>query len=116
MIKRPLWPGSIEQGNIMRKTLAIAALAVVTITSSLIATTGQADAQFRRWGPAVIVGGIVAGALIAGASRRAYGYGPACYSGPRRCEWAGRHCFYNRFGDYICRGGEYRCWRPTICD
>lgn len=65
MIKRPLWPGSIEQGNIMRKTLAIAALAVVTITSSLIATTGQADAQFRRWGPAVIVGGIVAGAVIA---------------------------------------------------
>ena len=35
----------------MRKTLAIAALAVVTITSSLIATTGNADAQFRRWGP-----------------------------------------------------------------
>lgn len=63
----------------MRKTLAIAALVGVTITSSLIATTGQADAQFRRWGPAfgAAVGvGIVTGAIIAN-------------SGPRyeRCGW-----------------------------
>ena len=48
----------------MRKTLAIAALAVVTVTSSLIATTGQADAH-RRWGPAIGLG--IAGAFVAGA-------------------------------------------------
>jgi hypothetical protein len=60
----------------MRKTLAIAALAVVTVTSGLIASTGQADAQFRRWGPAAIIGGaFIAGAVIAN-------------SGPyERCGW-----------------------------
>ena len=62
MIKRPLWPSSIGEIT-MRKTLAIAAIAIVTVTSSLIATTGQADAQFRRWGPALIAGGIVAGVV-----------------------------------------------------
>ena len=76
----------------MRKTLAIAALAIVTVTSSLIATTGQADAQFRRWGPAIglgIAGGIVAGAVIANS-------GP----GYERCGWL-RH--YDRYGNYMGR-------------
>ena len=79
----------------MRKTLAIAALAIVTVTSSLIATTGQADAQFRRWGPAIglgIAGGFVAGAVIAN-------------SGPyERCGWL-RH--YDRCGNYI--GRSWAC-------
>ena len=68
-----------------------------------------------------IIGGVVAGALIAGATRPAYAgpayaYGPGCYYGPRRCEWADRHCFVNRFGDTVCRGGDSRCWRPRVCD
>jgi hypothetical protein len=45
-----------------------------------------------------------------------YGYGPGCYVGPRHCDWVGRSCWYNRFGDRICDGGEYRCWRRRICD
>ena len=61
-----------------------------------------------------IVGGVVAGALIAGASRRAHAHG--CYDGPKRCEWRNRHCYENRWGETVCRGGEYRCWRPRICD
>jgi uncharacterized membrane protein YfcA len=75
----------------MRKTLAIAALAVVTVTSSLIATTGQADAQFRRWGPALGIGiatGIVAGAVIANSA-------PA-----ERCGWVRT---YDRWGNYTGR-------------
>lgn len=77
----------------MRKMLAVAALAVVTITSSLIASTGQADAQFRRWGPAAIVGGaFIAGAVIAN-------------SGPyERCGWV-RH--FDRRGNYI--GRSWSC-------
>ena len=74
----------------MRKTLAVAALAGLTIVSSMIATTGQADAQFRRWGPAVgILGaGLVAGAIIAN-------------SGPyERCGWLRR---YDRWGNYMGR-------------
>lgn len=76
----------------MRKTLAIAALAVVTVTSSLIASTGQADAQFRRWGPAAIAGAFIAGAVIAN-------------SGPyERCGWLRR---YDRWGNY--RGRVWVC-------
>jgi hypothetical protein len=75
----------------MRKTLAIAALAGLTITSSLIATTGQADAQFRRWGPALgfVAAGVVTGAIIAN-------------SGPHyeRCGWLHHR---DRYGNYMGR-------------
>lgn len=97
----------------------IYSLLALTMALGVVATSAD-QAEARRGGlvAGAIVGGVVAGALIAGASRPSYAYGggPACYAGPRRCEWAGRHCFYNRWGDYVCRGGEYRCWRPTICD
>ena len=76
----------------MRKTLAIAALAVVTITSSLITSTRQADARGWRWGPAVFAGAFVAGAVIAN-------------SGPyERCGWV-RH--FDRRGNYI--GRSWAC-------
>jgi hypothetical protein len=74
----------------MRKTLAIAALAGITVFSSLIATTSQADAQFRRWGPAVGLG-LFAGAVIANS-------GPVVVH--ERCGWL-RH--YDRFGNYMGR-------------
>ena len=76
----------------MRKTLAIAALAVVTITSSLITSTSQADARGWRWGgPAVglgIAGAFVAGAVIANG---------APYE---RCGWVRA---FDRRGNYIGR-------------
>lgn len=78
----------------MRKTLAIAALAGITITSSLIATTGQADAHYRRWGPALglgIAAGVVTGAVIANS-------GPVYVE--RRCGWLRQ---YDRFGYYMGR-------------
>ena len=76
----------------MRKTLAIAALAAVTITSSLIASTGQADAQFRRWGPAAVAGAFIAGAVIAN-------------SGPyERCGWVYHR---DRWGNVV--GRSWAC-------
>ena len=39
-----------------------------------------------------------------------------CYPGPEQCGWSNRRCFYNSWGDYVCRGGRYTCWRPTYCD
>ena len=64
--------------------------------------------------------GTILGLGIAGAydGPRRYYYrdGPDCYRGPRQCQWVGRSCWYNRVGEYVCRGGDYRCWRPTICD
>jgi hypothetical protein len=45
-----------------------------------------------------------------------YDYGPGCYPGPRQCEWSGGRCWYNRWGEYICGGRVWHCWRPTVCD
>lgn len=74
----------------MRKTIAIAALAGLTITSSLIASTGQADAQLRRWGPIVGLGVAagVTGAIIADSMRH------------ERCGWMEQ---YDRRGNYLGR-------------
>ena len=63
--------------------------------------------------------GTILGLGIAGAydaPRYYYREGPDCYRGPRQCQWVGRSCWYNRAGEYVCRGGDYRCSRPTICD
>jgi hypothetical protein len=75
----------------MRKILAVTALAAVTITSSLIASTGQADAQFRRWGPLAFGGAFIAGAVIANSGP--YHYGP-------RCGWVRT---FDRYGNYMGR-------------
>ena len=32
------------------------------------------------------------------------------------CGWVNRRCFENSWGDSVCRGGRYTCWRPTYCD
>lgn len=99
--------------KIMQATLAIALLAG-------IATSTSQPAEARRGG---VAAGVAVGALlglgIAGAyaGPRYYdGYEGACYRGPRQCDWVGRSCWYNRYGEYVCRGGERRCWRPTVCD
>lgn len=75
----------------MRKTLAIAALAAVTVASSMIASTSEADAHFRRWGPGL--GFVAAGAFVAGAV--------IANSAPyERCGWVYR---YDRRGHVIGR-------------
>ena len=71
-----------------------------------------------------IAAGIIAGAAITGAygypryyrSSGYYAYDGGCYAGPRQCRRVGGSCDYNRFGDYVCRGGSVRCYRPTVCD
>ena len=45
-----------------------------------------------------------------------YGYGPGCYPGPRQCGWSGGRCWYNRWGEYICGGRVWHCWRAPVCD
>jgi hypothetical protein len=39
-----------------------------------------------------------------------------CYPGPEECGWTNRRCFTNSWGDRVCRGGRWTCWRPTYCD
>ncbi len=69
----------------MRKMLVIAALAVATVSSTMIATTDQANAQFRRWGPAVFGAAVVTGAIIAS---------------QRECGWVRQ---FDRRGNYMGR-------------
>lgn len=88
-----------------------------------LATTSVERAEAGRGGriAAGVAAGIIGLAILGAASRRGYAYddyddGDDCYRGPRRCYWANRHCFENRYGDTVCRGGDYVCRRPLICD
>jgi hypothetical protein len=105
------------------KRLAAAGLAASLATTSLIATTSEADAfRGRRVGAGIaagIIAGTVLGAYAYGTPRyytHSYAAAPSCHPGPRQCDWAGRHCWISRFGERVCSGGEWRCWRPTVCD
>ena len=84
------------------------------------ASVSGADARGRGAGVAVGVAAGIIGLGILGAysSRPAYAYtdGGACYKGPERCGYSNRSCFENRYGETICRGGEWRCFRRTYCD
>lgn len=42
--------------------------------------------------------------------------GPACYHGPRECHYTRGHCYENRWGEEVCRGGRRVCERPLICE
>lgn len=104
----------------MRKNKITHALLTLTIVLGLGAAMSQ-PAEARRNGLAAgIAVGTLLGLGIAGAyaGPRYYRYesGPGCYRGPRQCDWVGRNCWTNRYGENICSGGNYRCWRPTICD
>jgi hypothetical protein len=95
-------------------TQSAAALAMVAAIGA--ATVQPAEAR-RGFGPGLAIGTIL-GLGIAGAyaGPRYYEYGPGCYRGPRQCDYVGRSCWFNSYGERVCRGGEYRCWRPTVCD
>ena len=101
----------------MLKKLMQSAAALVLVAGIAAASSQPAEAR-RGFGPGVAIGTFL-GLGIAGAyagPRYYYDDGPACYRGPRQCDHVGRSCWYNSYGERVCRGGEYRCWRPTICD
>jgi hypothetical protein len=103
----------------MFKTLTRVALVAALAAGTMTAQTGQAEAR-RGFGYGIaagVVAGSVLGAYAYGAPRYySYSSGPACYKGPRQCDWAGRSCWANRYGERVCSGGEWRCWRPTVCE
>jgi hypothetical protein len=98
-------------------------LMALVLAAGLAGATVQ-EAQAGRGGG--VAAGIAAGIIglgilgaAANARGRDYDYyddGPACYRGPRRCGWENRRCFENRYGDMVCRGGDWVCRRPMICD
>jgi hypothetical protein len=103
----------------MMKKIVQGAAALALVAGMVAATAPAADAHGRGGGVAAgLALGTILGLGIAGAyaGPRYYADGPGCYPGPRQCGYAGRSCWYNRYGERICRGGEYRCWRPQVCD
>ena len=89
------------------------------IALAAVAATATVEPAQARGGRGVGVGvgvaaGIIGLGILGAAAANARPYG-SCYPGPRQCDYAGRRCWYNRFGEYVCGGGEYRCYRPTIC-
>ncbi|HUJ38161.1 MAG TPA: hypothetical protein VLW88_10820 [Hyphomicrobium sp.] len=56
--------------------------------------------------------GLVALAIISASRHHRHHHRQAesCEREPQ-CEWHGRTCFDNQYGDHVCQGGEYSC-RP----
>lgn len=102
----------------MWKTIAKALVALSVVAGATASVSQPADARGGGRVAAGIAVGTLLGLGIAGAyaAPRYYAREPGCYRGPRQCNFVGRSCWYNRYGEYVCRGGDYRCWRPTICD
>ena len=106
----------------MFKKLTSMVMAAVTMIGLSVATVQPADARGGRGVGIGIAAGIIGlGVLGAYANARDHdhdGYyaNGGCYKGREQCSWSDRHCFENRYGDTVCRGGTYRCYRPTICE
>lgn len=109
----------------MLKKILSSLMAVTLAFGIMAAQPTSADARNRggRIAAGVAAGIIGLGVLgaIANANERGHDRGyyrssGECYEGRERCGYSNRRCFYNSWGDYVCRGGQYRCWRETICD
>jgi hypothetical protein len=102
----------------MYKKLTSMAMAAVTMFGLSVATVQPVEARGRNVGIGIAAGIIGLGVLGAYAHARDRDYHRAggCYKGAERCGWSNRHCFENRYGDTVCRGGSYSCYRPTICE
>ena len=80
--------------SIKTKIFAVA-LAALTLTGSVVATTSQAEAKPLGWGYGVGAGiatAAIVGTTIAASNDPYYGY--------RRCGWVAQ---YNAFGQYVGR-------------
>jgi hypothetical protein len=105
----------------MMKKLINAVMALALIVGVGISTMQPAEAHGRGGRVAAGVAAGIIGLGILGAygharDREYYRAGGDCYPGPEECGWRDRRCFENRYGEMVCRGGRWTCWRPTYCD
>jgi hypothetical protein len=100
----------------LNSLMALALIAGVSASSIQPAEAGHGG-RFAAGVAAGIIGLGVLGAIGHARDRDYYdARDGGCYPGPEECGWRGRRCFENRYGDYVCRGGRWTCWRPTYCD
>lgn len=90
-------------------------LMALTLATAMTATSVQPAEAGRGGRTAAFITGTIIGLGLAGAIAHGRTYG-GCYKGRLRCEWVKGPCYYNKYGDYVCRRGHERCWRPTYCD
>ena len=89
------------RNNCQRETVMItkskiaAALAALTLATSLAIPTGAAQAHGRGWG---IGAAIVGGAIVGGAIANEAAYGGYYVDGYRRCRWERQ---YDSYGFYV---------------
>jgi hypothetical protein len=102
--------------KIINSLMAVALMVGVTASTIQPAEAGRGG----RVAAGVAAGIIGLGILGAYANSRDREYyresGGGCYPGPEQCGWRNRRCFINSWGDEVCRGGRWTCWRPTYCD
>lgn len=103
----------------MLRKITHATMALMLGAGLMASSVDRAEAR----GGAGVAVGVAAGLIGLGILGAAANAGPrhhyrdgGCYKGPERCGWSDRRCFVNRYGDEVCRGGRYSCWRPTYCD
>jgi hypothetical protein len=102
--------------KIMHSLMALTLIVGVTASSIEPAEAGRGG-RFAAGVAAGIIGLGLLGAYGHARDRDYYRAGGGdCYPGPEECGWVNRRCFENRYGDYVCRGGRWTCWRPTYCD
>lgn len=93
------------------------AMLALTLALGIAGSLSDPAEAGRRGRAAGIAAGIIGlGILGYYAHERDRHYYRECYSGPERCGWRGRRCFYNDYGDYECRGGRYTCRHEEYCD
>lgn len=107
----------------MMKKIMQALMALTLVISVTASSIQPADAGHRGRGVAAGVAAGIIGLGLLGAyahsrDRDDYYYESRerCYPGPEECGWKNRRCFTNSWGDTVCRGGRWTCWRPTYCD
>lgn len=100
--------------KLMHALMALALVAGVTASSIQPAEAGRGG-RFAAGVAAGVIGLGLLGAYAHSRDRHYY-HARECYPGPEECGWTNRRCFTNSWGDRVCRGGRWTCWRPTYCD
>jgi len=87
-------------------------LTLVLAASVVTASVERAEARHGRGLFAGVALGLIALAIINASRHHRHRHPPVeSYDREPQCEWRGRTCFDNSYGDHVCRGGEYSC-RP----